>query len=233
MPENSTKGKERERMNSERILISRFGMRCDTCKLPLGEDRGCHYPECNDPCPPDVPTEDLATYEQLKCNVQSLATELDIQRQRAIKAESELSTFKAKAEAADFGAKLERERANKMEERADDLQNCIDARARVMEASDTHWQTATSKINHLWKNGFFPGIEGLCQKLLETIVERDTLKARCEKLGGYAVHKKDCDSNITSFHPYVPICTCGLDELRKQGEGKYGEIHQCNKPARA
>lgn len=49
--------------------------------------------------------------------------------------------------------------------------------------------------------------------------ERDALKSLCEKLKGYVGHKPSCQ-----FLKYVngPMkkCTCGLDELRKQGEKK-------------
>ena len=60
-------------------------------------------------------------------------------------------------------------------------------------------------------------IEAQAETITEVSAQRDNLKSLCEKLKGYVGHKPTCQ-----FLKYVngPMkkCTCGLDELLKQGE---------------
>jgi chromosome segregation ATPase len=53
------------------------------------------------------------------------------------------------------------------------------------------------------------------RRLQKAEAERDTLKARCEKLEGYAEHKPTCGKNMTSSDESKLPCTCGLDEYLK------------------
>ena len=51
--------------------------------------------------------------------------------------------------------------------------------------------------------------------------ERDALKSLCEKLIPYTHHKEDC-----ACRKYNLPCTCGLDELLKQGRGKCERLYE-------
>jgi hypothetical protein len=190
-----------------------------------------------------------------ECTCAYTAT-LDCPRHSVKSKRVELSTFKAKAEAADFGAKLERERANKLEERAEKAESSwrcfhcneiftdekearlhfgnygetgtpackVDAahlrdledqlRSYRNEDTDLHRQLQSMETEHSIalrreeEKGYAKGLK-----------DYTALKARCEKLEGYAVHKSYC-MKVTLCGDEPLKCTCGLDELRKQGVEK-------------
>ena len=48
--------------------------------------------------------------------------------------------------------------------------------------------------------------------------QRDNLKSLCEKLGTYTIHTGNCQVYKHTFDDPRHKCTCGLDELLKQGE---------------
>jgi hypothetical protein len=77
------------------------------------------------------------------------------------------------------------------------LRKSLEIRDRVLSTSDEHWIDAVKTVKHLWESGHFPGISGLCEKLLElhnqcSWILRSFTPEKLPKVGDMLVWEDEC-----------------------------------------